>query len=97
MPRSGVQLKAKSALRDRHSSSSLVERQSMIRFKRGPRMSRLSNRIHQNSLRVHIVPNGNAHGQQAGLIPRLTQRLHAGSDVLVVIITKERNEAAKGP
>ena len=69
----------------------------MIRGKRGPHLSRLSNGTHQNSFRVHIVPDGNAHGQQAGVIPRFAKRLHAGSDIFVVIITKERNEAASGP
>ena len=68
----------------------------MICDKRGPHLSGLSG-MHQNSLRVHVVPNCNAHGQQAGVIPRFAKRLHAGSDILIVIITKERNEAANGP
>ncbi len=68
----------------------------MIRLKRGPYIPGLSGTL-QNSLRVHIVTDGEARGKQAGVIPSVAQGLHAGSDILVVTITEERNKATNGP
>ena len=68
----------------------------MIGFKRGPYISRLS-RANQNALRVHVVPDGDARRQKAGVIPSVAQGLHSGLVILVVTITEKWDETANGP